>query len=40
TLVEKGYATVGGKHRIDKAENFKIYYEIHGKGPNRLFFIM
>ncbi|CAG8573268.1 4889_t:CDS:10 [Cetraspora pellucida] len=40
TLVEKGYATVGGTHRIDKTENFRIYYEIHGKGPNRLFFIM
>ncbi|CAG8605627.1 10540_t:CDS:10 [Dentiscutata heterogama] len=40
TLIEKGHAEVGGKHRTDKTESLKIYYEIHGNGPNKLFFIM
>ncbi|CAG8557457.1 21456_t:CDS:1, partial [Gigaspora rosea] len=40
TLVEKGYAEVGGNYRVDKIESLKIYYEIHGNGPNKLFFVM
>ncbi|KAF0544476.1 alpha/beta-hydrolase [Gigaspora margarita] len=40
TLVEKGHAEVGGNNRVDKIESLKIYYEIHGRGPNKLFFVM
>ncbi|CAG8698996.1 3897_t:CDS:2, partial [Acaulospora morrowiae] len=40
TLVKSSHAKVGGKHRNDGTENLNIYYELHGHGPNKLFFIM
>jgi hypothetical protein len=38
TIVESGYCEVGKS--FNSKHTIKIYYEIHGNGPNKLLFIM
>ena len=44
TMIKRGYCEVGksyGRNSYFNLEHtIKIYYEIHGNGPNKLLFIM